>query len=181
MKSIRSLSLGIIAITTGLLAACGGGGDSSTPTLTPTPIPPLVLQASAGDLSKYTNTIFRSGCGSGFIGTTPYSGYATFNFGTATTAFVSGFYNFSPAGLFACSGGSSVPPQAINFTMTYLGTTTVASSNASASGVADVFSFRNNATNLVSVQTFAFNSAYSKLYVSNANASFTSSSLSHDR
>lgn len=181
MNSIRSFNIAIIAITTALLVACGGGGDSSTPTLTPTPIPPIVLQASAGDLSKYTNAIFRSGCGSGFIGTTPYSGYATFNFGTATTALVSGVYNFSPAGLFSCTGGSSVLPQTIHFTMTYVGTTTIASSNASASGVADVFSFRNNVTNFVNVQTFAFNSAYSKLYVSNANASFTSSSLSHDR
>jgi hypothetical protein len=167
---------------TALIVACGGGGsDSNTSTPTPTPVPPIVLQASAGDLSKYANTNFRSDCGTGVVGVTLYSGYATFSFGAATTATVSGVYNFAPAGIVSCTGGSNVPPQTINYTMTYAGTTTVSSSDSTASGVADVFAFKDNVTNRVNTQTFAFDSTFVRLYVSDQRALFTNRTLAHMR
>lgn len=174
--------LGGVVASIAALAACGGGGeDGNPPILTTTAPQTLVLQASAGDLTRYASKAFNSDCGVGFIGAKPFSGYASFSFGTATASLVAGVYNFTPSGnFFSCDGSSTALPQAINFDMTYAGTTTVASYNSSATGVADVFIFKDKTTGFVNTQTFAFDNTYNKLYTSNATASFSSSSLPHN-
>lgn len=177
MNYRRLSGMAVVAVS---LAACGGGGDDSKASIvTAAPPPTLVLQASAGDLTKYESKFFNSGCGVGVVGAKPLSGYSSFSFGTATTSIVTGFYNFTPSGILTCDGSSTASQQTSHFDMTYVGTTTVASSNASAIGVADVFSLRDKITRTVTTQTFAFDATYKKLYSSNATAAFTSSSLPH--
>lgn len=184
---LTSAAIKMMALATAFtLAACGGGGGGGTDA-TPVAAAPsniLTLQSSAGDLSKYANSIWISNCG-----IVPKIGggaltYQTnvFRFGAASSTTVVGSISISQFTGTGCTGptvGNSGTVVPVSFK--YIKELTVTSDTpASAQGTADEFLITETASQATQTFTIGFLPGNLK-FAGGGSSLFTSSTLRYNK